>query len=248
MSSPKTVLVVLTSTSEFPEHVSLDATKLGISQADSRRTGFDVKEVAYLYEMLEVQGDYDLEFASPRGGHCTIDPISMKYSESDEIVRKFLKCSEAIEEIRNTKRLSDIDPADYHCVVFPGGPGTLFDLPNNPKINDIVQHVYQKPGCIATIGHGISALLNVKTPKGSDLWLKGKRVTCGTVEEEKEMQLDKALPFMLEQKLKEIGARFEKAEKFASKVVVDERLITGQNRDSSQEWVQKIASQCHVRN
>lgn len=245
MDRKNNILIVLTNTRDFPEQHRHPAPAMGMSAEEARRTGFDVLEVAYLYYCLCHEGSMSVTFASPRGGECYIDPSTMKKSESDEHVRKFIRDTTAMEKIKRTERLESIDPEKYECVVFPGGPGVLFDLPSAPKINELVTHVWERNnGYIATIGHGIAALLNVKSPKTHDAWLKGKKVTANTVEEEKDMQLDKALPFLLEQKLREIGARFEKTNKNESYVVLDERLITGQNRNSAREWVQKIAQQC----
>ena len=225
--SQDSILIVLTNTHQL----------LG-----SHRTGFNVKEVAHLHECLCKSGHSNLIFASPKGGETFIDPFSLKSSEHDETVQKFIKDSEAMQMVKNTKRLDEINLENVCCAVFPGGPGTLFDLPNNHRVSEIVQQVWERNnGYIATIGHGIAALLNVKSPKGDhELWLRGKRVTCNTVEEEQEMQLDKALPFMLEQKLREIGVKFEKANKFQSNVVMEEKLITGQNCNSTKEWVQHV--------
>jgi len=245
------ILIVLTNTREFPERGSRNANALGLTEEEAHRTGFDIKEVAYLYECLSNPEQHQLTgpqfavtFASPRGGECHFDPDSLKASEHDEAVRRFLKDQKAMQLIKNTRRLDDIRPEQYQCVAFPGGPGTLFDLPHNDKITHLVQAIWEeKHGMVAAIGHGICALLNVKSRKTNEPILKGRKVTCNTVEEEREMQLDKALPFMVENKLKEIGARFEKSSKFDVNVVVDERIITGQNRNSTKEWVARIRQQ-----
>jgi putative intracellular protease/amidase len=249
--SQNQVLVVLTNTREFPERGRRDANALGLTDEEAHRTGFDIKEVAYLYECLtspeqhQLAGpQYQITFASPRGGECHFDPDSLKSSEHDEAVRRFLKDHRAMQLIKSTRKIDEIRPEQYQCVCFPGGPGTLFDLPHNDKINQVVQSIWEeKHGIVAAIGHGICALLNVKSKRSNEPLLKGRKVTCNTVEEEREMQLDKALPFMVENKLKEIGARFEKSNKFDVNVVVDERIITGQNRNSTKEWVARIRQQ-----
>jgi putative intracellular protease/amidase len=63
--------------------------------------------------------------------------------------------------------------------------------------------------------------------------VKGRRVTGFTNEEEREVQLDKLMPFLLESRLKELGAEFEKSSAWSDYVVVDGNLITGQNPQSS---------------
>lgn len=216
-------------------------------------TGFDIKEAAYIYHYLVKNSPSHqntrptVDFASTKGREAPIDPMSVKASERDDIVREFMRDQEALRYIKETKKLSEITPSDYQAVLFVGGAGAMFDLPNEHRISDIVCEVISKnQGIVATIGHGIAALLNVRDPKQPhQCLLKGKRVTCNTIEEEREMELDKALPFMLEKKLKEIGAKFEKHDKFQSNVVVDERIITGQNRNSAKEWVETIAQNLH---
>lgn len=233
------VLVVLTNTRDLPAHG-------GREEGVETRTGFDVKEVAYLYECLTKEQRIELTFATPRGGEAHIDPNSMETSRNDEVVAKFMKDQEAMQKIKNTKKLRDVQNQKFIGAVFPGGAGVLIDLPNEPVINEIVKQIYPRhEGFIAAIGHGLAALLNVKTEKG-DLWLRGKRVTCQTLEEEKELRLERTLPFMIEEKLKQIGAKFEKASKFQPHVVEDERLITAQNNYSVKEWVTAIKRHCRM--
>jgi putative intracellular protease/amidase len=170
----------------------------------------------------------------------------MEASRNDEVVAKFMKDHEAMQKIKSTKKIRDVENQRFMGAIFPGGAGVLFDLPNEPTVNEIVQTIYpRREGFIAAIGHGLAALLNVKTDKG-ELWLRGKRVTCQTLEEERELKLERALPFMIEEKLKQIGAKFEKANKFQPHVVEDERLITAQNNYSVKEWVQAIERHCRM--
>lgn len=239
-----TILVVLTNTREIPQH------RGGSEERDvdpsMNRTGFDIKEVAYLYECLYKSHKCQLVFATPKGGEAPIDPLTMEASRNDETVAKFMKDHEAMNYIKNTKRLRDLENQKFLGVVFPGGAGVLFDLPNEHSINEIVREVYpRRDSFIAAIGHGLAALLNVKTDKG-ELWLRGKRVTCQTLEEEKELKLERALPFMIEEKLKQIGAKIEKASKFQPNVVEDERLITAQNNYSVKQWVESISRHCNM--
>lgn len=243
-STHNSILVVLTNTREIPQH------RGGQEERDvdpsSNRTGFDIKEVAYLYECLTKSSKCQLVFATPKGGEAPIDPHSMESSRNDEVVAKFIKDHEAMQNIKNTKKLRDLENQKFLGVVFPGGAGVLFDLPNEHSINEIIRAIYPRhDSFVAAIGHGLAALLNVKTEKG-ELWLRGKRVTCQTLEEEKELKLERVLPFMLEEKLKQIGAKIEKASKFQPNVIEDERLITAQNSYSVKKWTEAIGRHCNM--
>jgi len=60
-----------------------------------------------------------------------------------------------------------------------------------------------------------------------------KAVSAFTNEEERAVKLDTVVPFLLETRLVERGARFEGAAMWQEKVVVSERLVTGQNPASA---------------
>lgn len=236
------VLVVLTNTSTFPHEREREEPSFNATET---RTGFNIKDVAYIYEILSKK-NCSLIFTSPHGGECSIDPRSLETSKNDEVVKRFLNDHEAMHRIKNTRKLHDVADMQFIGAVFPGGPGTLFDLPYERTATDIVSDIYpRRYSFIAAIGHGLAALINVKLEKSGEHWLKGKRVTCQTVEEEKALKIDHRLPFNLEEKLKQLGAKVEKADKFSPKVVEDERLITAQNSDSVREWVETIARHCN---
>lgn len=63
--------------------------------------------------------------------------------------------------------------------------------------------------------------------------MEGKKVNAFTSEEEKDLKLEDVVPFLLETKLIERGAKFEHSGLWQPHVTVDERLITGQNPPSA---------------
>ena len=78
------------------------------------------------------------------------------------------------------------------------------------------------------------ALLNVKLSNG-ELLIKGRKINSFTNEEEKFLNTDSIVPFMLETELKKRGCLFEKSGLWKSHVIVDHRIITGQNPQSALE-------------
>lgn len=70
--------------------------------------------------------------------------------------------------------------------------------------------------------------------------MKGKKVTGFTDSEEDAVHLEKVVPFLLEDPMKELGGKFEKGENFQPYVVSDGKLITGQNPASSFVAAQKV--------
>ena len=84
-----------------------------------------------------------------------------------------------------------------------------------------------------------TGLVNVKLSTG-DYLVKGKTVTGFTNEEEAAVQLVEQMPFLLETKLKEHGAKFQNAAMFQVCVHADERVVTGQNPASATPMAEKI--------
>jgi putative intracellular protease/amidase len=65
--------------------------------------------------------------------------------------------------------------------------------------------------------------------------VKDKRVTSFTDDEEASVKLENVVPFSLQQKLTELGAKFERRPEFTPHAIADDHLVTGQNPASSVE-------------
>jgi putative intracellular protease/amidase len=79
----------------------------------------------------------------------------------------------------------------------------------------------------------------VKGQDGKPL-VQGKEVTGFTNTEEEAVGLTRIVPFLVEDELAAKGARFTRADNWASYVVQDGLLITGQNPGSSEETAQRL--------
>ncbi|WP_432461085.1 type 1 glutamine amidotransferase domain-containing protein [Agarivorans sp. QJM3NY_29] len=97
----------------------------------------------------------------------------------------------------------------------------------------------KKKDIVSAVCHGPAGLINVKLSNGESL-IKGRHVTGFTPEEESSRDYDKIVPFELETALKQTGAIFEKSPMFENKVVVDGRLITGQNPASAKALAEAV--------
>jgi len=70
--------------------------------------------------------------------------------------------------------------------------------------------------------------------------VSGKKVTGFTNTEEEAVGLTEVVPFLVEDMLTSNGAAYEKGEDWASFVVTDGTLVTGQNPASSEEAARKL--------
>ena len=218
------VLMVLTSHSE-----------LGNS---GQKTGFWVEEFASPYYTLKDAG-VDIELASPKGGQPPIDPKSTEPGSETEATARYYKDEAVLQLMANTKKLSAISANDYDAVFYPGGHGPLWDLTNDADSIHLIEAFWRANKPVAAVCHAPSVLLNVKDASG-DLLVKGKKVTGFTNSEEAAVQLTDIVPFLLEDELKSKGGIYSKAADWASYVVTDGLLITGQNPASSEAAAKEL--------
>lgn len=193
-----------------------------------KKTGYYLGEVSHTWEVLHSAG-YEIDFVSPKGGKAPVDAFDL----TDPINKKFWDDEEYRNKIENTKKPSEINPDDYVAIYFAGGHGAMWDLADNAEIAKIASTIYENNGIVSAVCHGPAGLANIKLSNGEYL-ITGKKINGFTTEEEKIVKLENVVPFMLEDKLKERGAIFEKSEPFTKHVVVDQRLVTGQNPKSAE--------------
>jgi len=213
--SDKKVLFIVTNHDEIP---GLD-----------KKTGAFFGEIAHPYLVLSEAG-IQVDFVSPKGGTVPLDGLDAM----DEETKALYTDDAFMNKLMSSKKPSDININDYAAVYYAGGHGAMFDLPNNKAIQDLTAKMYEKGGAVGAVCHGPAGLVNVKLSSGKYL-VDGKTVSSFTNAEEEAVKLVEAMPFLLETKLKERGGKFEQAPTFQKKVVVSERLVTGQNPASAKE-------------
>ncbi len=204
-----------------------------------RQTGVWAEELAVPYFAL-IDAGMNVEIASPQGGPIPFDPGSIKPpGQNDERIERLLSDEEAQRKIKATKRISDVDATVFDAVFFPGGHGTMWDLPNDAGVTRAVEAAFSSGKLIAAVCHGTVGLVSAKGSDGRPI-VEGKRVNAFTDAEEQAAGLAEVVPFMLETRLRELGGCFEGADNWQAFVVRDGQLITGQNPQSSALVVQEV--------
>jgi putative intracellular protease/amidase len=191
-----------------------------------QRPGFEFEEFSQAYLIFKANG-LDVDIASPKGGPAEPD----EYNKTKPYNKKIIENKETMALLRSTKPTAQLKAEHYAAVYVVGGKGAMFDLPFDPSLQDIISNIYQKQkGIVAAVCHGPAALTNVKLNDTTFL-LSGKTVTgfCNDEEEKFGKKWKSEFPFMLEDKLKARGVKFERSEAMLPQVTVDGRLITGQN-------------------
>lgn len=218
------ILMVLTSHSELGN--------------TGKKTGFWIEEFAAPYYVF-LDAGASITIASPKGGHPPIDPSSDTAENQTPAVIRF-KADEILQKILSESQvLSTVSSDDYDAVFYPGGHGPLWDLTNDKDSIHLIEDFWDSKKPIAAVCHAPAVLLNVKDDAGNVL-ITGKKVTGFTNSEEAAVKLTEVVPFLLENELKNKGGIYSKKEDWASYVVTDGMLITGQNPASSEAAAKEL--------
>eukprot|EP00931_Biecheleriopsis_adriatica_P081177 TRINITY_DN54514_c0_g1_i1.p1 TRINITY_DN54514_c0_g1~~TRINITY_DN54514_c0_g1_i1.p1 ORF type:complete len:264 (+),score=47.59 TRINITY_DN54514_c0_g1_i1:71-862(+) len=146
-------------------------------------------------------------------------------------------------ETRGVPKLMDHNPTDYAIVYFSGGHGACMDFCTE-EVGGFVSKAHALGTVVACVWHGSMALVHAKT-EGGDPLVNGKSVSVFSDKEEEMVNLTEKVPFLLEAKMKELGAAVELGDPWTKQAVRDGNLVTGQNPQSSVE-VAKLALACKV--
>ena len=202
------------------------------------KTGQWLEELAAPYCIFKDSGA-SITLCSPQGGIIPIDPNSLKPESLTNSTTRFSKDPEAVFALNNSIPLSEIDPQGFDAVFIPGGHGPLWDLTDNATLKKILEEFDQAGKPIAAVCHGVAALLSVQEPGGKAM-VREKRVTCFSNSEEELAGLCDVVPFLLESRLRAQSAFYSKGHDYASYVVTDGHLITGQNPASSGAAAERV--------
>lgn len=202
-------------------------TSHGTKGSTGEATGYYLGEVTHPLAELKKAG-ITVEFASIKGGEPPVDGLDL----SDPVNARFWNDAEFRSQVANTTRLADIDPSKYASIFFAGGHGAMWDFPFDESVRNVTRAIYEAGGIVGAVCHGPAALVNVTLGNGEAL-VAGKRVAAFTDQEEHAVKLEKVVPFLLASTLVERGAQHQPAADWTANVVVDGRLVTGQNPQSA---------------
>jgi putative intracellular protease/amidase len=197
-----------------------------------RKTGFYWEELALPYWAFRDAG-YAVAFASPKGGMPPADPGSAKAEGRVVLVQRFLDDAGAMAALAAGIPVDQIQVADYTAVFLPGGHGTMWDMAQTPGVGRLVGRMYESGAIVGAVCHGPAGLMEARLADGTPI-VQGRRVNSFTNAEEVAAGLDRIVPYLMETRLRGLGALFEgNAANFTPYAVRDGNLITGQNPASS---------------
>ena len=223
-----------------------------------RASGVWLSEVTEPYWVLHdaAAPQFTIDVASPNGGPSAIDAFSVKLNIDDlrntgvtdsgnPSNDRFLSDPETRDLIqidavpqadgtvqqrysfRDTLPLASVNAADYDVVFFAGGNAAIFQFVNDERVYGAASAAYDAGKLVSAVCHGTSALLDARLPDGRYL-VAGRPVTGFSNAEEDMLGQREVTPVLLENEFPRRGARYTATAPFTEHVVVDGRLITGQ--------------------
>ena len=201
-------------------------------------TAFWLSEVTHPYWHLTERG-VKVDFASPSGGKVVFDrysdPYFEKSTEPDDLVSKgFLSDKALAAKLETTLKLKDVDLSAYDAIHVAGGRGATFDLFPNEDVAKALEYFWARGKVVGAICHGAIALGNIPER------IRGRRVTGFTLEGDRQLQALFGSGFLIphypQTVLEQTGAVYTSVAPDAPCVVVDGKLVTGQNQQSASEY------------
>jgi putative intracellular protease/amidase len=209
-------------------------------------TGFWAREFTEAYDVF-AEGDVQVDVATPGGVPALVDELSYSvgYNNDDpDFVQRQKAFIATMEDVLTAPvALEGIEPGRHDVVFVVGGHGPMQDLAVHPTIGDLLAaNLDDATKMVGAVCHGPAAFLPAHRADGTWLFV-GRRLTSFTNEEETAATFAGNAPWLLEDRLRLSGARFEAASAWAPHVVVDGNLVTGQQNASSGAAARKIMEQ-----
>ncbi|PVZ20441.1 MULTISPECIES: type 1 glutamine amidotransferase domain-containing protein [unclassified Pseudomonas] len=205
-----------------------------------KKTGFWLEEFAAPYYVF-VDAGAKVTLASPKGGQPPLDPKSDEPDAQTDATRRFAQDTQAKTALASTLPLGEIDPYDFDAVFYPGGHGPLWDLAESTDSKTVIEAFYAANKPLAAVCHAPGVFKHAKAPDGHAI-VKGKKVTGFSNTEEEAVGLTEVVPFLVEDALKAQGGLYSKGDDWASYVLEDGHLITGQNPASSEAAAKAVVA------
>jgi putative intracellular protease/amidase len=185
-----------------------------------------------------------VDVASIRGGSVPIEPMSFRWFLAAESDKRYQRDTIFQNKVANSLPIESVDFGDYDIIFLAGGWGAAYDLGCSEVLGQKISAAWAAGKVIGGVCHGPLGLLLATEPDGQAL-VCGKRLTAVTDRQVSQLGITQT-PQHPERELRQAGAQFESStafrDIFATHVVADGRLVTGQNQNSSTATAQRMLS------
>lgn len=204
-------------------------------------TGVFASELTAPYYAF-ADGGLEVDLASIEGGPIPFDPESFRWFTLADSDRRFLADPAARAKAERSLPVAEVDFTRYDVIFLAGGWGAAWDLGTSDALGRGLSAAWAAGRVIGGVCHGPLGLLRATDVDGTPL-VSGRRLTAVTDRQVAQLGIA-ATPMHPERELRAAGARYECAhaplDVFAQHVVVDGRLVTGQNQNAGTETAQRM--------
>ena len=206
-----------------------------------RKTGVFASEMtAPYYTFLDAGMTVDV--ASIRGGEIPIEPVSLKWPLKSVHDARFLRDGDFRKKVKAAPPVATVDGGAYDAVFLAGGWGAAYDFEQSPELGRLLLQAKASGAVIGGVCHGPLGLLAAREGDAQPL-VKDRKLTAVTDKQVRELGIT-FTPRHPERDLRAAGAKFEGSKGFrdifASRVVADGRLVTGQNQNDGAETADRM--------
>ncbi len=206
----------------------------------SGNTGVWLNELTSPYYVFKDAGEC-ITIATPSGGVIPIDPKSEEEDALTDSTKRFKKDQQAMYHLLHSLPLVEVKVENFDMVFIAGGHGAMIDLVDNKILTALLEAFRREGKPIGAVGSGVVALLPLQTEDGAP-FVEGRKITAYSNADVQMEGLTYNEPFLLESQLLSLGAFYSRAPDNTSHVVVDGKLVTGQNPASSDNTAKDLLS------
>lgn len=206
-----------------------------------KSTGVFASEMTAPYYAFLDSG-MEVDVASIQGGQIPIERQSLKWPIASKSDKRYLKDPMFQSKVSRSFQIDQVDMAQYDIVFLAGGWGAAYDFGQSAELGEKVAMAYSNDAVIGGVCHGPLGLLQAYGEDG-ELIIEGRRISAVTDKQITELGITHT-PMHPERDLRAAGVVFEAETKFrdflANNVVIDGRIVTGQNQNSATETAVKM--------
>jgi putative intracellular protease/amidase len=206
-----------------------------------KKTGVFASEMTAPYYAF-LDGKMIVDVASVEGGEIPIDPLSFRWYIEAPSDKRLGDDAEFQDKAKHSLKIDAVDFTKYDVIFLAGGWGAAYDLGFSEVLGRKITEAWHAGNVIGGVCHGPLGLLRARDEMGESL-VKGRHLTAVTDKQVAELGITMT-PQHPERELRAAGALFESAtarrDFFADHVVVDGRLVTGQNQNAGTETAEDM--------
>jgi putative intracellular protease/amidase len=206
-----------------------------------KATGVYASEMTVPYYQF-LDANMQVDIASIEGGEIPVEPMSLRWPLLTPEDKRFQSDSEFQDKVKDSLKITDLDFTQYDIVYMAGGWGAAYDLGFSEILGQKISEAYAADVVLGSVCHGALGFLRATDENGNPL-VQGRRMTGATDKQIRELGIT-TTPQHPERELRAAGALYESEtafrDIFASHVVVDGTLVTGQNQNDGAEVAQRM--------